>query len=215
MDKGIVKKHLNIEKDIKSRLTQIKQIIKGDESESVKYDSIQAIFNDLAEEIIQAKADNMYEDRTGLLSAGFGDEFLKKEIESAKRDGTEVSIALLDIDFLKFINDTFGHVVGTKVIIKISDVIKEVIRKSDVASRYGGDEFLIIFPRTDHAKATQAVERIKKEVSKILIDGKVRISIASGVATCSGKDQITPHQLIERADKELYRAKSKRVNINL
>lgn len=210
-----LKKKFKVEKDVKKELAEIEKIIKGSEADNVKFESIKAILHELADEITSAKLDTLFESRTGFLDGRFCEEFIKKEIESAKRYGGRFTIAIIDVDFLKYINDNFSHVVGTKVILAVAAVIKKRVRKADIVCRYGGDEFLIVFTDTPLPRAGVAIERIHKDVKKILVDRKVKVSVSTGVTEYDGKQKISAETLIKLVDKELYKSKKQRVNLNL
>lgn len=210
-----IKQKFNIEKDVKKELVEIEKIVKSSEDDDVKYESIKAILHELADEITAAKIDTLLESRTGFLDSKFGEEFIKKEMESAKRYKSKFTIAILDVDFLKYINDSFGHVAGTKVILALAGVIKKRVRRADIVCRYGGDEFLIVFTDTPFLKAGIAIERIQKDVKKLLVDRKVKVSVSIGVAEFDGKQRISAETLIKLADNELYKDKRQRVNLNL
>jgi len=86
---------------------------------------------------------------TGLYNREYMKEFLSKKIEESKRYKFPLSIAMIDIDYFKKINDTYGHLIGDCVLKEIADLLKNNFRDSDVVSRYGGEEILIIMPFTD------------------------------------------------------------------
>jgi diguanylate cyclase (GGDEF)-like protein len=112
---------------------------------------------------------------------------------------------MLDIDYFKKINDKYGHVFGDEVLIKISSVIEETVRKVDIAGRYGGEEFLIVIPGTDSGGAYKTAERIRESIEKIKWDKDgPKVTISGGV--CEFKDEDS-EKLIAKADKLLYRAK--------
>lgn len=210
-----IKQDLQVDRDIKRELAEIETIIKSDVKDNLKYDSIKAIFTELAEEIAQAKLSGMLEQLTGFWGPKVAEEFLVREIERAKRIKKPLTVAFLDIDFLKYINDTYGHITGTKAIKELSIIIKSKVRRYDVVSRYGGDEFLIIFTGANTKQADRVLERIKKDVSELLIDGKAKLTLSKGLAEYKGEDDINAEKLLDLADKELYKAKETRVNINL
>jgi len=157
----------------------------------------------------------MFESRTGLLSSSFGEEALAKEVEQAKRTGNKFCVTLMDIDFLKYINDNYGHVVGTKVIVEVARAIKEKVRKYDIVCRYGGDEFLIVFPNTDITKAKKIVGRIKSEIEQKVFEKKVKVTLSIGVVECCSDKRVTVEKILKKADKNLYEAKKIRTNVNL
>lgn len=212
--KETLKKELRVEQDVKKYVLEIKNIFKSDEPEDVKLESVNAILTDLSEQIVEAKVDAMFEHRTKLLSASAADEFLAREFDYAGRTGMVFSVILMDLDHLKYINDEFGHVTGTKIIMDVARAIKKAIRRSDVAARYGGDEFLVILRSSGACRHEQVIERIKKSVEKIDIEG-VKVSLSVG-AVCSSEEKfINPEAILKSADQKLYKEKENRINVNL
>lgn len=121
------------------------------------------------------------------------------------------SIMLLDIDHFKIVNDTFGHVVGDQVLLKVAAIITATIRKSDVACRYGGEEFVVLLPDVDPHKARQIGERLLRSIEQatiVLKNGQVRISASMGIAGLTAEEYASPSILLERADQALYLAKN-------
>lgn len=215
MKKENIKKKFHIEPNIENELAEINKILRSNEPDDLKFRSIRAIFNELSEEIVDAKINAMFESRTGLLSAAFGEEALAREIEQSKRTGEKFTVALIDIDFLKYINDNFGHVVGTKVIIEVAQSLKEMVRKYDILCRYGGDEFLAIFPNTTLTKAQKVIKRIKTDIESKKFERDTRVTVSIGMIECCDSGRATTKKLISAADKELYTAKKNRINVNL
>lgn len=213
--KETVRKKLNVKASIDRELTEIKKILDSTEDDDVQYRSIRAILIELSNEIVAAKVNSMFESRTGLLSAKYGEEMLKNEIVVSKRSGNCFSLALIDIDFLKYINDNYGHVVGTKVIISVAEILKASVRKYDILCRYGGDEFLIIFPGINGSKAEKIVKRIKNMIGKEKFEKGARVTLSYGVVDYCGKGSATSNSMMKRVDKELYKSKKHRTNINL
>lgn len=133
------------------------------------------------------------------------DEILEYEYNRAKKYCREFSIILLDLDLFKFVNDTYGHNVGDKVLIETAEILKSKVRDSDFVGRWGGEEFLIICPETNINQALYISEKLRKaiEMHKFPIVNKRTSSF--GVATYKNEDTI--EYLINRADKGLYQAK--------
>jgi len=128
------------------------------------------------------------------------------EIERCERHSSIFSIAMLDIDFFKKVNDTFGHLTGDCVIKKVSSIITDQLRKIDMAGRYGGEEFLVILPEANKDNAYMTLERIRKSVENILWDpSEVKITISGGIAQYYGEKTV---DLIKKADDFLYKAKT-------
>lgn len=142
---------------------------------------------------------------TGLYNHRYIVDALSQRITETRRYGKPLSIVMLDIDYFKKINDKYGHVFGDEVLIKISSVIEETVRKVDIAGRYGGEEFLIVIPDTDSSGAYKTAERIRESIEKIKWDKDgQKVTISGGV--CEFKDEDS-EKLIAKADKLLYRAK--------
>jgi diguanylate cyclase (GGDEF)-like protein len=141
---------------------------------------------------------------TGIWNRAKIDEMLQVEYERFKRYGQVFSIILIDIDKFKTINDTFGHLTGDDVLVRIVKAIKKLIRVTDLFARWGGDEFLILSPHADCASAELFAERIREAVANLSED-VMKISASVGVATISPEDTLT--SLFERADSAIYAAK--------
>jgi len=146
---------------------------------------------------------------TGLLNRRGMDIKISISINSAERFDKSVSAIALDIDFFKKINDKYGHDAGDAVLVSVGKLLSSHARSSDVSSRLGGEEFIIILPDTENNTAMIIAERIRKEVELILIshDGNtIKLTSSFGVATHRGK--INVDALLKDADKALYSAKS-------
>lgn len=142
---------------------------------------------------------------TGLYNHRTIIEILKKEITGARRYSQPLSILMIDIDHFKMVNDTYGHPYGDKVLIQISSIIKELLRDSDSAGRYGGEEFLVILPRADLKNAGITAERIRSKIEDLEWDAdKLRVTISGGLATLESQNSTS---LIKQADNCLYQAK--------
>lgn len=131
-------------------------------------------------------------------------EKLKAEISDADNRSKTLSVAILDIDDFKKINDTRGHVYGDKVIVDVANIINRNIRDTDFAGRYGGEEFLVIFPNTDITKAKKIAERIRKAVEEHEFIEGIRSTISGGVKQYMDENLM---ELIHSADINLYKAK--------
>lgn len=131
-------------------------------------------------------------------------ESLDLEIKREKRYKNNLSVMMVDIDFFKTLNDTYGHHMGDIVLEKLSEIIKATIRDADIAGRYGGEEFLIIFPEISEDEAFRAGERLRKNIEAVEFENRIKITISGGVAEYIGE---TALELIEKADRNLYRAK--------
>ena len=148
---------------------------------------------------------------TGLWNFAHFQDILPKEIERSRRYKYPLSLVMIDLDNFKLYNDTFGHVSGNRVLVKIAKVFLNVIRRADMASRYGGEEFVVVLPHTEKRFAHAFCDRLRKIVESTHFEGEEsmpggKITISSGVATFPD-DADDSEELIERADMALYAAK--------
>lgn len=146
---------------------------------------------------------------TGLANRMTGIQILKKEISRVSRTNAPLSIALIDLDHFKRINDTFGHNVGDEVLKSFSSILQQNIRKYDTGCRYGGEEFLLIMPQTNHSEALIIANRILQSLESTHIStskGNINISISAGVVQIQANEN--SDQCIDRADNLLYEAKN-------
>lgn len=131
-------------------------------------------------------------------------------VENSKRYGTEFSLIILDIDFFKKFNDTFGHQAGDTVLRQVAQTLKKNVRATDIVCRYGGEEMSIILPNTGKDEAFTTAEKICQRIAsnkvKLSHDKESQVTISLGVSTYP-HDGSTPSELITSADKRLYLAK--------
>lgn len=128
---------------------------------------------------------------------------MNQEIKKARLNETALSVLMLDIDNFKNINDKFGHLEGDKAILEVSKVIYRCVRDTDYVGRYGGEEFLILFPETSFENAKMVSDRICKAVSNIEFD-QLKMSISGGLVALEDQSEI---DLLTQADERLYIAK--------
>jgi two-component system cell cycle response regulator len=146
---------------------------------------------------------------TGLFNHRHFQEKLAHEFDRLSRFGEAVSLLLIDIDFFKKINDTYGHPIGDSVLRKVAGIVRKTIRTVDIPARYGGEEFAVVLVGTDARGAMKMAERLRKSVAdaKFSAGGDTfSITISIGISTYT-KDVKGKEILIERADKALYDAK--------
>lgn len=148
---------------------------------------------------------------TELYNHRYFQEQMKLNVENSKRYGNEFSMIILDIDFFKKFNDTYGHQSGDAVLRQVAQTLKRSVRATDIACRYGGEEMSIILPNTGknvaHSTAEKICERVSSNKFKLQGDKEVSVTISLGVSTYP-QDGQTPSELIEAADKRLYNAKN-------
>lgn len=127
------------------------------------------------------------------------------------REGTPLALIMIDIDHFKIFNDTYGHLSGDQTLIKIAEVIKDVIKRpGDLAARYGGEEFVVMLTNTDAKGAATVAEEIRTKAEGLGIKSeqiKSVITVSLGVASAVPDSTMEPNELIDTADRALYRAK--------
>jgi two-component system cell cycle response regulator len=146
---------------------------------------------------------------TGLYNRRHASKRLEEEIARARRNNTGLCVAMCDVDHFKAINDEFGHSAGDRVLKQIADSLTEYVRRNDIVSRWGGEEFLVIFSEIKLAAARIVAERLRGRLATTpeVEGGPQQISVSIGLATL-GRDS-SADSLIEQADQALYRAKAR------
>ena len=145
---------------------------------------------------------------TGLLNHVSIDDRLVQSMARSKRLGTELSIAMIDLDYFKKVNDNYGHPMGDRVLIDLARYLKGRLRNSDIIGRYGGEEFMLLLPDTPLVHAKSLVESLRESFSIInhnTKDNPVKVTFSSGIA--SFPEVQTTKELIAAADSALYQAK--------
>ena len=148
---------------------------------------------------------------TGLHNRRFLMDRLLQEMQRSDRHGEPLAFAMIDLDGFKTINDLYGHVLGDKVLRAVGNAISRSIRVSDIAARYGGDEFAVILPQTPPEGAMRVCERLLRAISEAGFQddsGKIfRVTASLGLAYYPADDVETPEDLVHCADGALYGAK--------
>jgi diguanylate cyclase (GGDEF)-like protein len=154
---------------------------------------------------IEAKTDGL----TGLLNRKAYSEITLNEVHRCKRYGGELSLIMLDIDYFKNINDTYGHAAGDQVLLGIVGILKSMLRENDYAFRLGGEEFMIVLPETGVNHATHLAERIRIEIenmSVLYLNHKISTTVSLGISEYR-IDEIDIKEAEKRVDESLYSAK--------
>jgi diguanylate cyclase (GGDEF)-like protein len=144
---------------------------------------------------------------TGLANRRAAAEALHAEAARAERLQTPLAVVLADLDGFKEVNDEHGHAVGDEVLRTFADVLRETVRESDVAGRWGGEEFLLLLPGADLGGAMQLAERVREALAERPIQSvpELRVTASFGIAEYAG--EANSEQLVAAADSALYRAK--------
>jgi diguanylate cyclase (GGDEF)-like protein/PAS domain S-box-containing protein len=148
---------------------------------------------------------------TGLNNRLKLDQVLRYELSQFQRYGTSFSVILMDLDDFKKVNDTYGHITGDKVLIKLADILRENVRDSDTCGRWGGEEFLIIVPKANEEEAAHVAEKLRKNIEEEKFSIEKPVTASVGVACIEADSSIT--KLLSNADKALYKAKKSGKNI--
>lgn len=147
---------------------------------------------------------------TGLFNRSHWEERLSEEYSRIKRYGGKLSLVMFDLDKFKLVNDTHGHLAGDAILKVVSENVLNVIRESDIAGRYGGEEFAVILPNTDIEGAKVVVEKLRKLSEETVVDfdgKKLKFTISGGVSE-TGSTLDNHEQLISQADEALYYSKA-------
>jgi two-component system, cell cycle response regulator len=149
---------------------------------------------------------------TGLFNRGYFDRALGTAMESASRTGQPLSLAILDIDHFKRINDIHGHAMGDRALLQVAQLLGRAMRRTDIVARYGGEEFVVLLPATPREAALSRMEALRREIAATpieLSDGHtLKINFSAGIAgNPDDAEATTPKLLLTCADSRLLAAK--------
>ena len=150
---------------------------------------------------------------TGLGNRRLVNKALQEEINRARRSGSELSVILMDVDYFKNYNDTYGHPAGDAVLQKLADIMQRATtRAGEVVARYGGEEFILVLPGASPSSALRTAERLRDLVVEERIPHETSqvsefVTISQGVVTVTPDAELQPADLVNRADNALYQAK--------
>lgn len=134
---------------------------------------------------------------------------LKEEVDRAKRIQYPLSVAMIDLDNFKLVNDRYGHQTGDLVLIQVAEILSGNCRATDTVGRYGGEEFIVIMPDTNNRDAALLLERIKLLIEETSFTEGIRITVSCGISELSGE---SVHGILKSSDVMLYEAKKKGKN---
>lgn len=148
---------------------------------------------------------------TGLANYRYFCQILDNEMERTQRTGQPTAMIIIDLDFFKKVNDTYGHEVGNQALIQTARILKDGVRKLDVPCRYGGEEFTVVLPSTNLLTSTQVAERLRSmiETTPLFADSQeINLTASMGVNTYTSSDKNEAREaFIARTDELLYQAK--------
>jgi len=143
---------------------------------------------------------------TGVYNRNYLESIINYEFKQANKQEYNVFYMMLDVDKFKSFNDTFGHTCGDKVLFLVAQEIKKSVREMDTVGRYGGDEFVIVLPKTTAKGAEKIAKKILKMISSIHVDSiQSNISVSIGIVKQSNEEEI--EELLNKADNAMYQAK--------
>lgn len=149
---------------------------------------------------------------TGVYNKAYINKRLPQDLLRSVRENLSISVVMIDLDYFKSINDTYGHVIGDKVLRDFATIVKGYMRSEsmDWIGRYGGEEFILMLNNADENTARNIAERIRKKISDSVFrydDIEIRITCSLGIYSSKGKD-IKMDDVVEMADRNLYKAKA-------
>jgi len=179
------------------------------------FQSLETLNKELSNANIGLKRQAKYDSLTGLYNRWVMEEMLNKEINRSLETKRGFAVGIADIDDFKKVNDAYGHDCGDFVLVKLTQSFLQKIRVTDSVCRWGGEEFLFLFPETIEQGAMIVVERIRKSIEELNIDYRgnlIKVTITIGVSFYNGQDNLDGKELVNRADKALYKGKSEGKN---
>lgn len=142
---------------------------------------------------------------TGIYNRQYLDQRLEEEISRVTRYPAPLSLVMMDLDHFKWVNDEYGHLIGDKILIQVTQEVQNNVRKTDTFGRWGGEEFILICPETDLAQATTLSEKVRQAIEDEVYPEKIHQTISLGVAEYRPSEPV--NDLINRADENMYQAK--------
>lgn len=193
--------------DYISKLTHVDEILERIRAA----DKITKIYKTYHSEIQKLERMVITDPLTSLYNRRYFQEQLMKELDRSKRYNKHLAIMVIDIDYFKKINDTYGHLIGDEILKRVSNLLKSSTRQSDIVCRIGGEEFVVLLPETDTEKAFFVAEKIRNVFAKttfIFTNTKINITISIGIAINENNNNVKAGEFVDMADKALYIAKN-------
>ncbi len=179
-------------------------------------EEIRTAYQNVTKNNLQLKELILQDPLTGIFNRRYLMQQLHWRVKISMRYKQPLAVLFLDIDYFKEINDTYGHQVGDQVLRELVRILLLAIRGTDILTRYGGEEFIILAPQTDLPSATRLAERIRERIASNAFHtqkGVIHFTVSIGVATFDGKKEYRPEEIVEKllafADRRCYEAKAK------
>ncbi|MCV6624933.1 MAG: GGDEF domain-containing protein [Cellvibrionaceae bacterium] len=168
------------------------------------------------EQVAELEAQLLTDPLTGLANYRHFSRALEQEMERTRRSGASTALLMVDIDFFKSVNDTYGHEAGNLALKALANCMLASFRRLDVVCRYGGEEFAVILPATEPLVATQVAERLRQNIELMETDisetqdkpAVLKITASIGIGIYTRQSKLEPKQLVQQADEQLYAAKN-------
>lgn len=204
-----MKKRIDYELELRATKMQVQDAYKAKEMAFNRLEEIYAEIEKKQEELLQINSGLVMitntDKLTGLSNRKYFQEKMEDAIKQFNDDNTPMSLLILDIDYFKRVNDTYGHLVGDQVLIQLAKLMKRIAREGDVPCRYGGEEFVVILPNTSTEGAKEMGLQYNHAVANEIWPGIGQLTISVGVSTIQQDDR--EEQLLDRADRALYYSK--------
>lgn len=199
---GSISHFIAIKLDVTVRKTTEAALRRANDQLETQLEEIQMLTAKLEDQALRDPLTNLFNRR-------YLDEALTREMSRATRHGTSLSAVMLDVDRFKLVNDHFGHDIGDRFLLALADLLRAQVRTTDIACRFGGEEFIVIMPGADPQAAARRADSWREAFSEIAIDDTGRIprcSLSGGVAAWTGPEE-PARSLLKRADDAMYAAK--------
>jgi diguanylate cyclase (GGDEF)-like protein/PAS domain S-box-containing protein len=201
-DDGHISHFIAIKQDITQRRQAEEALIKAHQRLKIQFAEINALKEKLREQAIR-------DPLTGLFNRRYLQETLKRELSRARRDQVPVSIVMMDIDYFKQVNDSYGHAAGDSMLQDLGEMLRALTREGDVACRFGGEEFIAVMPGAPLSVGVERAELIRREFEFLKVkvaDFKLHPTLSLGVAAFP-EHASTVDELLAAADRALYLSK--------
>jgi diguanylate cyclase (GGDEF)-like protein len=174
---------------------------------------IQSLIHELEVERDLAQLNSLTDSLTNLANRRYFDEVFNNEFSRVQRTGDYLSLIMIDVDHFKKYNDLYGHLAGDDCLRQIGLILMDIVsRTSDTVARFGGEEFIVVLPKTDSQGANALAERIRKSVEALAIQHRhseiiEHVTISLGVVTVKTEEMSNPEEVLLLVDKAMYQAK--------
>jgi len=189
--------------------TLLAQISQANEHLRRRLDEAEASLQSKSEELQSYMTEARTDALTGLPNRRAFDDELGRRIAAFRRNATPLGVLLVDVDRFKSVNDRYGHPIGDQVLKVVANTLRQAVRESDLLSRYGGEEFVVLLGGTTTEEFRSAAERVRRHVEQTPVhcdNFELKATVSCGAAEATGGEEVA--SLLQRADEALYAAKS-------